>query len=250
MLEAEIGSAAFKEFVSAITPVAEEARLNISQRGLTVKTVDPANVMLVIIELQRQAFNYFHFSPADESEDPLQIGVDFERLATFLDHSRSDQVVFSVDRDSKTLSLYSRSLSYNLSLIDPSSLRKEPSVREFDFSTKVTLFADEFRRAIRVAENVGSIITIGVEGDEFFMEVQDDVDKLRFSLREPDCKLTPATVASRFTLEYLAALSKAARFAYADQITISLGKDYPVQIQFQIAEGNGNVTYLLAPRIE
>jgi proliferating cell nuclear antigen len=33
-------------------------------------------------------------------------------------------------------------------------------------------------------------------------------------------------------------------------IHLNLGNDYPVKIEFDLAGGNGHVTYLLAPRIE
>jgi proliferating cell nuclear antigen len=35
-----------------------------------------------------------------------------------------------------------------------------------------------------------------------------------------------------------------------DTITINLGNDNPIRVDFDIAEKNGHVTYLLAPRIE
>jgi proliferating cell nuclear antigen len=33
-------------------------------------------------------------------------------------------------------------------------------------------------------------------------------------------------------------------------VSIDLGTDYPVKFTFNIAGGNGTITYLLAPRIE
>ena len=35
-----------------------------------------------------------------------------------------------------------------------------------------------------------------------------------------------------------------------DPITIQLGNDNPIRVEFDIAEKKGHVTYLLAPRIE
>jgi proliferating cell nuclear antigen len=36
----------------------------------------------------------------------------------------------------------------------------------------------------------------------------------------------------------------------AKAVTIFLGNDYPVRMEFELANGNGKATYLLAPRIE
>jgi proliferating cell nuclear antigen len=36
----------------------------------------------------------------------------------------------------------------------------------------------------------------------------------------------------------------------APEVTMYIGTDYPINLEFSIAEGNGQVKYLLAPRIE
>ena len=53
---------------------------------------------------------------------------------------------------------------------------------------------------------------------------------------------------SLFSLDYFANMVKAGRTSPG--IHLNLGNDYPVKIEFDIAGGNGHVTYLLAPRIE
>ena len=34
------------------------------------------------------------------------------------------------------------------------------------------------------------------------------------------------------------------------EVQLAMGTDYPIMMEFQLAEGNGSVKYLLAPRIE
>jgi len=34
------------------------------------------------------------------------------------------------------------------------------------------------------------------------------------------------------------------------EVTVELGEEFPVKMHFDIAEGSGNVTYMLAPRIQ
>ena len=34
------------------------------------------------------------------------------------------------------------------------------------------------------------------------------------------------------------------------EVTIELGDEFPVKIHYQVAEGNGQITYMLAPRIQ
>jgi len=53
---------------------------------------------------------------------------------------------------------------------------------------------------------------------------------------------------SLFSLDYLSDIVKPA--SKSNEITIELGKDFPVKIGFSIANGAGKIGYLLAPRIE
>src|SRR5206468_8228172 len=55
-------------------------------------------------------------------------------------------------------------------------------------------------------------------------------------------------VRSLFPLDYFSNMVKA--ISSAPTVTLYLGSDYPVKIEFKIAGGKGEVKFLLAPRIE
>jgi len=52
----------------------------------------------------------------------------------------------------------------------------------------------------------------------------------------------------QFSLDYLSDIIKPA--SKSNEISLHLGKDFPIKINFAIANGNGTIGYLLAPRIE
>ncbi|MHC1635643.1 MAG: DNA polymerase sliding clamp, partial [Candidatus Methanospirareceae archaeon] len=58
----------------------------------------------------------------------------------------------------------------------------------------------------------------------------------------------PGTLHSLYSLDYVSAMSKG--MSKASNVTINLGKDYPMQLEFEVADGMGKITYLLAPRVE
>ena len=53
---------------------------------------------------------------------------------------------------------------------------------------------------------------------------------------------------SLFSLDYLSDMSKI--LGKSNEVTIDLGKDFPLKIRIKIAEGHGEVSYMLAPRVE
>ncbi len=247
MFEAEIDAGLLKECVEAIVAVVDEGKVRISDEDLNLRAVDPSNVAMVTFQLQRDAFDVYRFSNGDGAE--LEMGIDFPKLGGILGIGGREQVRLSVDDNVQKLNVQMGSLTYTVNLLDPSSLRKEPKVPELEFPVQVVIDTEEFRRTIRAAEKIGEHILFGVEGDEFYMEVEGEMDKLRLGMRKEQLiHLTPGTLHSLFTLDYISAMSKG--MGHVDHITLNLGKNYPLQIEFEIADGKGKVSYLLAPRVE
>ena len=248
MFEIEIDAGVLKECIEAITAVVDEGRLRISAEGLNLRAVDAANVAMVAFQLQNDAFDDYRFYGTSDDEE-LVLGIDFQKLLGILGIGGREHVRLSVDDKAQKLLMQLDCLDYTMNLLEPSSLRKEPKVPELEFPVRVTMATEDFRRTIRAANKMGEYITIGVEGDEFYMEVEGKTEKLRLGLREQQLiELTPGTVSSLFTLGYISAMSKG--MSHAEDITLSIGKDYPLQIEFEVAEGKGKVCYLLAPRVE
>jgi len=249
MFEAEIDAGVLKECIEAITAVVDEGKLRISAEGLNLRAVDPSNVAMVTFQLQNDAFDDYRFSNEDGEGEGLEIGMDFQKLLGILGIGGREQVRLSIDEQAQKLYTRMGSLAYTVNLLEPSSLRKEPKVPELEFPVQVVMDIEDFRKTIRAAEKVGEHILLGVEGDEFYMEVEGEMDKLRLGLKKEQLiHLTPGTLHSLFTLDYIAAMSKG--MSHAETVTLNLGKDYPLQIEFEVAGGKGKVSYLLAPRVE
>jgi proliferating cell nuclear antigen len=58
----------------------------------------------------------------------------------------------------------------------------------------------------------------------------------------------PGKFKSLFSIDYFSNMIKPVKGE--DPVTIHIGTDNPIRVDFNIAENNGHVTYLLAPRIE
>jgi proliferating cell nuclear antigen len=123
-------------------------------------------------------------------------------------------------------------------------------VPNLDLPAKIVLNGNELKRAVKAAEKVSDHMALGVSGKTFFIEAEGDLDKVRLEIPETSLISIEAKndVRSLFSLDYLSDLSKS--LGKSEHVIIDLGSDYPVKFSFNIAGGNGSVTYLLAPRIE
>ena len=140
-------------------------------------------------------------------------------------------------------------LSYTLSLLDPSTIRAEPRIPQLELPAKVVMNGTDLRRAVKAAEKISDHMLMGVTGDTFFMEAKGDTDQVRLEMgRDQLIDLKSGEASSLFSLDYLINIAKPTN--KVNEVSLSLGRDFPVIIDFEIANGAGRISYLLAPRIE
>ena len=105
--------------------------------------------------------------------------------------------------------------------------------------------------ALALAWTETNSIALGVDADDelFYVDAEGDTDDVHLELTTEDLiALTPGDARSLFSLDYLKDMNKA--IPSDAEVTMEVGEEFPVKMHFDIAEGNGNVTYMLAPRIQ
>jgi proliferating cell nuclear antigen len=243
MFKAVIGAEKFKDSIESISTLVDEARFKITPEGISVRAVDPANVAMVSFNLGKDAFDSFD---ATEGE----IGIDLTKLNGIMEMAeKNDNIELELDEVNHKLVVRMRGLSYTMSLLDPSSIRKEPKVPSLDLPSRVVIRGEDLKRAIKAAEKVSDYMSMGIKGNIFFMEADGDTDNVRVEMSKDQLiDITPADSKSLFSLDYLTDIGKIA--GKASEVAIDLGKDYPMKMKLKIAEGHGEVSYMLAPRVE
>ena len=98
---------------------------------------------------------------------------------------------------------------------------------------------------------VSDHIALGVnaETEVFYVDAEGDTDDVHVEMTADDLiGLESGPAHSLFSLDYLSDMNKA--IPKDAEVTVELGEEFPVKMHFNIAEGNGRVTYMLAPRIQ
>ncbi|KCZ73152.1 DNA polymerase sliding clamp subunit [Candidatus Methanoperedens nitroreducens] len=243
MFKAVIGAEKLKDAIESISTLVDEARFKLTTDGITVRAVDPANVAMVSLDLAKDAFDSYE---ATEGE----LGIDLTKLNSIMEMAdKSDNIELDLDETAHKLIVRMRGLSYTMSLLDPSSIRKEPKIPALDLPAHIVIRGEDLRRAVKAAEKVSDYMSMGVKGNIFFMEAEGDTDKVRLEMTKDQLiDLQAGEAKSLFSLDYLTDIAKIA--GKAEEVTIDLGKDYPLKARFKIAQGHGEVSYMLAPRVE
>jgi len=243
MFSAEIDSDKLKEAFETVAVLVDECKLRFSPTELSIRAVDPANVAMVTLDLYQDAFNKYE---ASEGE----IGLDLGRFMDILGMAgREDTVILQLDETAHKLLIYIGGLAYTTSLLDPTTIRREPKIPQFELPVHVILKGSVLVRAIKAAAKVDEYMWMQVADDTFTLEAEGDMDNVRIKIEQDELIGLESSDAARslFKLEYLQDMGKA--IGKSNEVRIDLGKDYPVKMNFKIAGGSGDVTYLLAPRV-
>ncbi|NLZ30579.1 MAG: DNA polymerase sliding clamp [Methanomicrobiales archaeon] len=245
MLKAMIDADIFRESVDAIAALVTECRLHTADDHIWTRAVDTANVAMISLDLQSAAFNSF-------SATPGEVGLDIAKMKNILGMmGRGDELALNLLDEDRKLELNFGGYRYSITLLDVNTIRKDPNPPAIDLPGKAVLPGDALNNAIKTASVISDKIALGIDPDTmtFYMEAEGDTDHIKLALGEDELvALDPVQARSLFSLDYLKDMGRV--MARAEEVEVYLGIDHPVRFIFDIADGNGHVEYLLAPRIE
>lgn len=243
MIDAIVTGEVLKAITKAMVALVSEARFHFLENGLHSRAVDPANVAMVIVDVPTDSFEVY------KVDEDTTIGVDVNRIYDISKSIKSGELVELKVEDESDLKIKFGSVEYSVALIDPSAIRKEPKVPQLELPAKIVLNAGEFKKAISAADKISDHVVFRTTEDGFYIEAEGDVDKITFFMSDAELiEFNKQEARSMFSVEYLKEFIKVA--GSGDLLTIYLGINYPVRLQFDVANGKVKVEYVLAPRIE
>lgn len=245
MFNADIDADIFRESIDAIAALVTECRFHIGDEGLRTRAVDTANVAMVSLDVKPDAFSSFMATEAE-------LGIDIAKMKNILAMmGKGDNLHLDLQEDGHKMELNFGGYKYSITLLDVNTIRKDPNPPTIELPGKVIISGDKLNSAIKAASVISDKIALGIDPETkmFYMEAEGDTDHIRLDLGGDDLvSLVPVDARSLFSLDYLKDMGKV--MSRAEQVEVNLGNDHPVKFLFDIANGNGHVEYLLAPRIE
>jgi len=243
MFNAKVKSEVLKGIIDVTSPLVNEVKFNITLKGISLRAVDPAHVAMVDLEVNSKAFEEFKATD-------MELGIDMDKLSSIMRLSSSgDMVTLEYDEESNRLIVKIGNLIRKMGLIDTAGM-PDPKMPNLNLPGKVILKASELNQGVRASEAVSDHLALTVDKDTFELFAEGDTDTVNLKL--PKDLLVELNTSSKckslFSIDYFSNMIKPVR--NEDPITIMIGNDNPIKVEFDIAENKGHVIYLLAPRIE
>ncbi|MCK4365304.1 MAG: proliferating cell nuclear antigen (pcna) [Thermoplasmatales archaeon] len=243
MFNAKVKSDILKGIIDVTSPLVNEAKFNITSKGISLRAVDPAHVAMVDLEIKSTAFEEY-------KSNEMELGIDLDKLSGIMRLASSGDIVsLEYDEKSNRLVVKIGNLVRRMGLIDTAGM-PDSKVPNLDLPAMAVVKASELSKGVRASEAVSDHLALSVDKDSFELFAEGDTDTVNLKLpKDLLVKLnSPGKFKSLFSIDYFSNMIKPVRGE--DPITISMGNDNPIRVDFDIAEKKGHVTYLLAPRIE
>jgi len=243
MFNAKVKSDVLKGIIDVTSPLVNEVKLNITSKGISLRAVDPAHVAMVDLNIKDKAFEEYKASD-------MELGIDMDKLGSIMRlSSAGDMVTLEYDENSNRLIVKIGNLVRKMGLIDTAGM-PDPKMPNLKLPAKVILKASELNQGVRASEAVSDHLALTVNKDNFELFAEGDTDTVNLKLPK-DLLVeinTDSQCKSLFSIDYFSNMIKPVRGE--DPITIMIGNDNPIKVEFDIADKKGHVIYLLAPRIE
>jgi len=243
MFNVKVKSDIIKGIIDVTSPLVNEAKFNITSKGISLKAVDPAHVAMVELDIKSTAFEEY-------KSDDMELGIDLDKLSGIMRLADSgDTVSLKYDEKSNRLIVTIGNLVRRMGLIDTAGM-PDSKVPDLDLPAKAIITASELSKGVRASEAVSDHLALSVDKEAFELSAEGDTDTVNLKLpKDMLVELSsPGKFKSLFSIDYFSNMIKPVKAG--DPITIFLGNDNPIRVDFDIAEKKGHVTYLLAPRIE
>ncbi|MGC2034153.1 MAG: DNA polymerase sliding clamp [Thermoplasmata archaeon] len=243
MFKARIKMEVLRELVEVISTLVSEVKFSVSKDGIEVKAVDPSHVAMLVLKLNKTAFEEF-------TGEPTEIGIDVEKLKEVLRLSKPGDILdLQFDGGKNRLVIKVGKVTRHMSVVDPAGIT-DPKVPNVSPPGVAVVKMEELRQGIRGSESISDHVTLTLEPDGFSMHSEGETDRVdmrlpkeglgRLEVKEP--------VKSMYPLDFFSSMVKS--ITTSDEVTLHVGNEYPLKIEFQMAGGKGEGRFLLAPRVE
>ena len=160
-----------KDSITIISEIVTESTIEITDDGLKLVAMDPANVAMVVFNLLASSFVTYEIS------GPTKITINLNNLEQVLRRIKGgDTLTLEIDENKLKLTLQSTSKrTFYLPLIDADD--KEQRVPELNFSATVVTSSTNLNDAIDDVDIVGESVTFAVDENNFFVSSKGDLTK-------------------------------------------------------------------------
>lgn len=228
--------------VELISELVTEVRIKVSEYGMSITAMDPANVAMVGFKLPRM-----NFSQLETDEEVL--GVNLDDLKRILKRCGSgSSLILEKKENYLEIQIQDRiKRRFTLNLLDV-------EIEDIDFNTKIERMEFTANIEIDSVDLVASIEDCAVVSDacsfitdygKFIIEAK-GMNSARSEFSSDEARIEAENCKAKYSLEYLQKFIKGAKLV--EKTILKFAEDHPLNIRFKT--DYLDLSFVLAPRVE
>ena len=224
--------------VDIISELVSDVRLKVSEFGMSIVAIDPANVAMVCFKLPKSFFSIF------ETENEV-LGINLDDFKKILKRCGTKSSLILEKQENKlNIKIEDRILrKFSLSLIEVESEDKEmPSL---EFSSKVELNSSDFIDSVEDCSVVAEACSFIVKEGKFIIEAK-GLNSARSEFSGDEAIINAEDCHSRYSLEYLAKFIKGCKLS--EKTILNFAANHPLKMELR--DNGMELSFILAPRVE
>jgi|GEM_PF-194273 len=233
-----------KTSFDAISSIVDEVQIQIDSEGIRLSTIDMSHITFVHLELKKELFDEY------ECPEPEKINVDTEELMKVLRRARAgDSLIITSDDTNLILTFEGEATrQFKIRLIDIEYETPQPPEigYENEFEVPFSLLKDAIADMDIFSDNLWQMITFKVDEEKFIVSSTGEFGDAMIEYYHGEKIKEPAR--SVYSLEKVKEMLRADRFS--ETAIINLGNDMPLKLTLKMPNDEGELSFLLAPRIE
>lgn len=235
----------FKDSISIISELVNEASFKVTPEAIELVAMDPANVAMVIFKLLSSCFTEYSV------EGDIEIAINLNNMKQILRRVKpNDMLSLELDSAKNKLKITlkgSSTRTFSIPIIELEE--KEQKIPELNFTANAGFPADMLSDAIEDADIVAESVSFIAEPDKMTIEASGDLSKAKIEVPSSEDVKIMATdkVKAKYSIEYLKKMMGGSKLA--DQVSINFSKDYPLKLEYKAVD-RVLLTFILAPRVE
>jgi len=238
----------WKNLLTAISTLIEEADFNTTEDGLKLRSMDPSHVAMVDFEWSKEAFEEY------VCDKPTNIRVNITTMLKLLRRSKSEESLeISYDEESKKVELTLRGkILKKFTMPTLESVEEEVPTPKLSFNARVKLMSETLKEIVEDSETVSDNISFKAKEDKLLVKASSELSNVGMELSKTDGALLELDIKedsdATFNLNYFGEMVKAGS-ATSEIATIEFSTNMPIRLEFEMSQ-QGKLMYYLAPRIE
>jgi len=230
----------WQKAINAISSFISEGNFHFSDKGVSFRAIDPSQILLVDLFLDKKIFDRY-------AVEPSFVGVDIAELSKIMLRTMpGDKMVLDLTENEMFLTFEGELVrKFNLPLIDVSE--EEAKIPNVGFDSRIEISSRIFREVLKDAALFGSSAVFNVKKGKFSIEAKGSQGTMRMeqSNGKSVSVKSSADSQSKYSLNFL---QNIAREADADKkIVLEMKTDSPMKVSYPI--GGSEISFYLAHMI-